>query len=64
MTGAKSSTACAIRDLEKRDLLAGRAPTAEEKALLDRELEEYRKNPDAGSSWDEVEARLRSPSQR
>ncbi len=51
-------------DLEERDLLAGRAPTAEEKTLLDRELEDHRKNPDAGSSWKEVEARLRGPSQR
>ena len=34
-------------------------PTAEEKALLDRELEEYRQNPEAGSTWNEVEARLR-----
>ena len=49
-------------DLEERDLLAGRAPTADEKALLDREMEDYRRNPDAGSSWAEVEARLRGPS--
>jgi putative addiction module component (TIGR02574 family) len=38
------------------------APTAEEKALLDRESEEYRHNPEAGSPWNEVEARLRKPS--
>ena len=49
-------------DLQERDLLAGQPPTPEEKALLDRELEDYRKNPDAGSSWEEVEARLRGPS--
>ena len=30
--------------------------------LLDRELVEYRRNPEAGSSWNEVEARLRKPS--
>jgi putative addiction module component (TIGR02574 family) len=35
-------------------------PTAEEKELLDRELEEYRRNPKSGSSWEEVKARLRS----
>jgi len=35
-------------------------PSAEEKALLDRELEAYRVNPEAGSSWAEVEARLRN----
>ena len=45
-------------DLEERDLLNGVA-TPEEKALLDRELEEYRRNPDAGSSWEDVEARIR-----
>ncbi|HEV2436365.1 MAG TPA: addiction module protein [Verrucomicrobiae bacterium] len=48
-------------DLEERDLLNG-SVTPEEKALLDRELEEYRRNPDAGSSWKEVEPRIRKPS--
>jgi len=48
-------------DLEERDLLNG-AATPEEKALLDRELEEYRRHPDAGSPWGEVEARIRKPS--
>ena len=48
-------------EMEERDLLNGGA-TAEEKALLDRELEEYRRNPDAGSTWPEVEARIRRPS--
>ena len=51
-------------DLEERDLLAGHGPTAEEKTLLDREMEDYRKNPDAGSSWAEVDARLRGPSKQ
>ena len=48
-----------ICDIEERDLLNGGQPTAEEKALLDRELEEYRSNPQAGSTWAEVKARLR-----
>lgn len=48
-------------EMEERDLLTGGA-TDEEKALLDRELAEYRQNPEAGSSWSEVEARLRKPS--
>ena len=48
-------------DLEERDLVNSVA-TPEEKALLDRELEEYRRNPDAGSTWDEVQARIRKPS--
>jgi len=50
-----------ICELEERDLLTGGA-TAEEKALLDRELEDYRRNPEAGSSWPEVAARIRKPS--
>lgn len=51
-----------ICDIEERDLLSGGAPTAGEKALLDRELEDYRSSPEAGSTWAEVEARLRKPS--
>jgi putative addiction module component (TIGR02574 family) len=50
-----------ICEMEERDLLTGGA-TDEEKSLLDRELEEYRRNPEAGSSWQEVEARIRKPS--
>ena len=50
-----------ICEIEERDLLNGGA-TDEEKALLDRELEDYRRNPEAGSSWNEVEARLRKSS--
>ena len=34
-------------------------PTEEEKALLDRETEEYKNNPEIGAPWAEVEARLR-----
>jgi putative addiction module component (TIGR02574 family) len=50
-----------ICEMEERDSLSG-IVTPEEKALLDRELEEYRRNPAAGSSWNEVEARIRKPS--
>jgi len=50
-----------ICEMEEHDLLNGGA-TNEEKALLDRELEAYRQNPEAGSSWNEVEARLRKSS--
>ena len=50
-----------ICEMQERDLLTGGA-TDEEKSLLDRELEEYRRNPEAGSSWQEVEARVRKPS--
>jgi len=45
-------------DLQERDLINGQGPSPEEKALLDRELEDYSKNPEAGSSWEEVETRL------
>lgn len=48
-----------ICEMEELALLNGSEPSAEEKAMLDRELEEYRANPQVGSSWDEVEARLR-----
>jgi hypothetical protein len=50
-----------ICEMEERDLLTGGA-TDEEKALLDRELAEYRRNTDAGSSWNETEARIRKSS--
>ena len=33
--------------------------TAEEKALLDARLIAYAKDPDAGSTWEEVESRIR-----
>ena len=48
-----------ICEMEELALLNGSEPTAQEKAMLDRELEEFRANPEAGASWDEVEARLR-----
>jgi hypothetical protein len=33
---------------------------AEELALLDREMEEYQRNPEAGASWDKVKNCVRS----
>ena len=48
-----------IGELEDQELLKGGEPTAADKALLDRELDEYRRDPDAGSTWPEVESRLR-----
>jgi len=50
-----------ICEMEENDLLNGTA-TPQEKDLLDRESEEYRRNPEAGSTWNEVEARIRKPS--
>ena len=34
--------------------------TDADKTLLDARLEEYEQDPDAGSSWEEVEARIRA----
>jgi len=50
-----------IGELEEQDLLKGGEPSAADKALLDREFEEYQRNPEAGSIWEEVEAALRKP---
>jgi len=50
-----------ICELEEIHLLNGGEPSGEEKTLLDRELEDYRRTPVAGSPWHEVEARLRKP---
>ena len=48
-----------IWQIEEEELLNGRAkPSDEEKELLDRELEDYSRDPDAGSSWEEVQSRL------
>lgn len=52
-----------ICEMEELALLSGVGSSVEEKALLDSELESYRSNPNAGSSWAEVEARLRKPRQ-
>jgi putative addiction module component (TIGR02574 family) len=53
-----------IVELEDEDLLKGGEPTAEEKALLDRELDDYQRKPEAGSSWEEVKDRLRKPTRK
>ena len=46
-------------DLEERDLVAGRDISAADTDMLDREMVDYLANPAPGSTWDEVEARLR-----
>ncbi len=53
-----------ICELEELDLLGGGEPTPGEKALLDRELEDYQRDDNAGSPWREVEARLRSQTKK
>jgi hypothetical protein len=50
----------ALWTLEERKLLGISTPSAEEKAVLDHELEDYQKNPQAGTPWPEVEALLRN----
>ena len=44
-------------EMEERDVLSGVA-TPKEKELLDREWEEYQRNPEAGATWDEVKSRI------
>ena len=53
-----------IWEMEEADLLKGAQPDVEEKALLDRELEEFKSNPNAGAAWSEVEPRLRKQIKR
>ena len=48
-----------IWEMEEADLLRGVPLDPEEKALLDREFEEYQANPNVGAEWNEVESRLR-----
>jgi hypothetical protein len=49
-----------IWQLEEEELLSGRAdPSDEEKALLDREFEDFARTPNAGSSWEDVKSRLK-----
>lgn len=49
-----------ILQLEEEQLLNGRVkPSEDERKLLDRELTEYERDPDAGSSWEKVQARLK-----
>ena len=50
-----------IWQLEEEQLLSGRAqPSDAEKALLDREFEDFARDPTSGSSWEEVKSRLKS----
>lgn len=49
-----------IWQLEEEELLSGRVkPSEEEKKLLDEELEDYSRNRDAGTSWEDVKSRLK-----
>ena len=47
-------------ELQERDLLEGRGPTAEEKKLLDQALAEFERDGQHGEPWREVLQRLQS----
>lgn len=50
-----------LAELDGDDWLDDDDPlTDAEKALLDARLAAYERDPDAGSSWDEVESRIRA----
>jgi putative addiction module component (TIGR02574 family) len=50
-----------LAELDGDDWLDAEDPlTDAEKALLDARLAAYEKDPDAGSSWEEVESRIRA----
>jgi hypothetical protein len=53
-----------IWEMDEADLLRGAPLDADEKALLDREFEEFRANPNAGAEWKDVESRLRQQIQQ
>lgn len=49
-----------LDDVADEAWIADQELTADEKAMLDARLAQYENNPDEGSSWEEVEARLRT----
>ena len=53
-----------LDELAGETWLDGGELTDTDKVALDAALEEYKKNPDAGSSWQEVEARIRAKLRR
>jgi hypothetical protein len=53
-----------IWEMDEAELLRGAPLDEDEKALLDREFEEFQANPNAGAEWKEVESRLRQQIQQ
>jgi hypothetical protein len=50
-----------LAELDSNDWLDNEEPlTVHEKALLEARLAAYAKDPDAGSTWEEVEGRIRA----
>jgi hypothetical protein len=53
-----------LQELAESDLLAGIGISAEETAFLQREWREFESTREAGCSWSDVAARLRSSTRR
>jgi len=50
-----------LAEIDSDDWLDNEEPlTVQEKALLEARLASYAKDPDAGSTWEEVEGRIRA----
>ena len=50
-----------LAELDSDDWVDDEEPlTLQEKALLEARLAAYAKNPDAGSTWEEIEGRIRA----
>ena len=50
-----------LAELDNDDCLEDEDPlTVQEKALIEARLATYAKDPDAGSSWEEVDSRIRA----
>jgi len=49
-----------LAELDSEDWLDDEPLTVQEKALLEARLAAYAKDPDAGSTWEEVEGRIRA----
>ncbi|MBX9577834.1 MAG: hypothetical protein K2W97_05095 [Chthoniobacterales bacterium] len=47
-------------ELEEKDFFSTQQPSEEEKYLLDQAEADYQANPNSGSSWEDVKARILS----
>jgi putative addiction module component (TIGR02574 family) len=47
-----------LNELDNEAWFDNRELSEEEKAIIDARLDEYDRNPEAGSSWEEAEARV------
>ena len=59
--GERQEIRLRLAELDSEDWLDDEEPlTVHEKALLEARLATYAKDPDAGSTWEEVEGRIRT----